>query len=816
MNAFYKNIKCFSLIINTCIFFYSAYAQTHFNQPVINQYSAVETIMNNNPGDADTIEVTNPEHFKRGDFVLFIVMKGAEIYTPSNYPDDPDFWGKILNINNTGAYSINPVEQVEGNLVILSTPLENVKPMKSGEMAQLVHIPLVQTAILDTVMTCKPWDDQSGTGGVLVLMATGKIVMNNKIDVTGKGFRGADPGNDYYMGGCGTASDYFYTVDAVNLAGLKGEGIVYKGFPYKRGYWYAANAGGGGNGKYSGGGGGGNHGPGGWAGKELESCSPLTNYGGGGRHIPSDYFTNEGPMQNRLFMGGGGGTSTQNPDSSRFATPGGNGGGIAIIITDTLQTLSKDTILACGESVKDTATAGGGGGGGGGMVVIDVNHYHGNFHIDVHGGSGGSTNSPEKTGPGGFGGGGFIWFSGNELPQNVTIDTTNGKAGFWLPDNSHYSAITSSQISGNILGNLILPLSGTLFNYLDDKFVYCTGEITEYLPASTPKGGFGDYTFLWQQSADKKNWNIADGENNLMNYLPSANFDTMYFRRIVESGSISDTSNIITAIHLPPIINNIIQGGGIVCENQTPEPLIQSELSIEGGTGSYTYLWQIRSGEGFIPAPAINYNPEYTPQPLSGNTIFRRFVKSDDCISYSNEVEFEVRLNPRFLESPVSDTINSGDTILFHSLASGYEPITYQWIYNNEVIDNATGNVLVITNAHTNQTGYYYCIAENECGLAFSDTAYLLVMPGVFVKPTGMETDKPTIFPNPTSKRIFIDHASKGENIITIYHISGTHIKTLRNISSIGLEDMTAGLYYLKIEYPETALLRFRQLVIFH
>jgi hypothetical protein len=300
-----------------------------------------------------------------------------------------------------------------------------------------------------------------------------------------------------------------------------------------------------------------------------------------------------------------------------------------------------------------------------------------------------------------------------------------------------------------------------------------------------------------------------------MNYLPLSDFDTMYFRRIVESGSISDTSNVITVIHLPPIINNTIQGGGIICENQTPAPLIQTELTIEGGTGSYTYLWQIRSGEDYIPAPAINDNHEYTPIPLSENTTFRRLVKSDDCISVSNEVEFEVRLNPGFMESPLSDTINSGDTILFHSIASGYEPITYQWIFNNEVIDNATEDDLVITNTHTNQTGYYYCIAENECGLAFSDTAYLLVTPGVFIKSTGMETEKPNIFPNPASKRIFIDHALNGENIITIYNISGTHIETLRNVSSIRLKDASGGINYIKIEYPEKSLVFYRTVLIF-
>ena len=86
---------------------------------------------------------------------------------------------------------------------------------------------------------------------------------------------------------------------------------------------------------------------------------------------------------NRLFMGGGGGTSTENPDSSRFATNGGNGGGIIILISDTLQSGLNDTVAACGESVRDTATAGGGGGGGAGNIVLGISNYVGDIYIDV-------------------------------------------------------------------------------------------------------------------------------------------------------------------------------------------------------------------------------------------------------------------------------------------------------------------------------------------------------------------------------------------------------------------------------------------------
>ncbi|KPK86843.1 MAG: hypothetical protein AMS27_04225, partial [Bacteroides sp. SM23_62_1] len=721
MNLFYIHFKNVLLLLTACLFCRYAYTQTHFNQPVINKYSSITKVFNINPEDADSIEITNPEHFKSGDFVLFIVMKGSEIYTPYELPTSPSFWGKISKINNTGVYSIHNVIKAESDIIILTGTIPG-NPFKTGEVAQLVHIPVVQTAILDTILTCKPWDHLTGTGGVLVLMATRKIIMNKHIDVSGKGFRGADPAGDYFTGECSAATELFYTIDAANSAGLKGEGIVYEGFPYKRGYWYVSNAGGGGNGKYSGGGGGGNRGPGGWAGKEVETCSPVENYGGSGRHIPSDFFTNEGEFQNRLFMGGGGGTSTQNPDSSRFATPGGNGGGIVILITDTLQISSADTIFAGGESVIDTATAGAGGGGAGGTVVLDVIHYQGNLYIDVRGGNGGHTNAPQKTGPGGFGGGGFIWFSGNELPLNVKIDTANGKSGVWIPDNSHYGAITSSQISGNMLGNLLLPLKGTLFNCLDDKIIWCDTGIIENLPASTPRGGTGNYTFLWLQSTDKMNWDVADGVHDLIDYHPAARYDTMHYLRIVESGTVSDTSNILTIIHLLPIDNNIIVGGGIACENESVDPITQGILPLSGGTGYFEYLWEILSPEGYIPAPGANNNPNYISQPLSENTIYRRMVKSDNCYSYSNTVEYEIKSNPKIVGSPVSDTIHTGDSTTFHVLATGSDPLTYRWMHNNLVIEPAGSNELVIYGATLKDTGCYYCIVENDCGLTISDS----------------------------------------------------------------------------------------------
>ncbi|KPK80592.1 MAG: hypothetical protein AMS27_16695, partial [Bacteroides sp. SM23_62_1] len=304
-------------------------------QKVINEYSRILSIQNADTTDVDSVQVSDTSIFEPGDTVLFIEMKGVQIYDPFTHPGFPTFWGTIYNRNNIGIYNILLINKVSNNYVIFTTNLRKLNPMKPGEVCQLVKIRGGKTVYeVNEPHTCKTWDPVTGAGGVFALIAGRKIVLNNVIDVTGKGFLGGDPDSsttDYFEGSCSGAIDGFHLESHVDSSGRKGEGIVYEGYPYVRGNWFSANSGGGGNGKYSGGGGGGNFGKGGNGGKESQSCSPYDNLSGTGYFL-DNFYDNSGLSKNRIIMGGGGGTSTQNPDSLRYATKGGNGGGIIILI----------------------------------------------------------------------------------------------------------------------------------------------------------------------------------------------------------------------------------------------------------------------------------------------------------------------------------------------------------------------------------------------------------------------------------------------------------------------------------------------------
>jgi len=244
---------------------------------------------------------------------LFIVNRGASIYLGGS----PELIGTIENMNNTGKYALIYIDTVEydNNLVIFNSTLPGVAPLRAGESAQLVTVPRYKNALVTNTLSCKEWDPGTGTGGVLALLVNSTLDLQADIDVSEKGFRGADPGVEKYEGSCSSAdpgySKGLFTLSAKDSAGFRGEGVIATDFLYPRGRLTAGNGGTGGNARYSGGGGGANSGSGGKGGFEYNMCGPGGDMGGiKGFSLSSFYDNYDVLYANRIYMGGGGGTGT--------------------------------------------------------------------------------------------------------------------------------------------------------------------------------------------------------------------------------------------------------------------------------------------------------------------------------------------------------------------------------------------------------------------------------------------------------------------------------------------------------------------------
>ena len=730
------------------------------NQKVINGYASVKNLLNVVPSDLDSVVLKNYSvfedgdtvKFEQGDIVLFIVMKGAEVET--RIDDFPESCGKISNIHNTGIYNILVVYETSGDTVVFTTSLRSdLKPYTPGEVSQLVKVGRGSAVYeVNEPLTCKPWDPIDSTGGVFALLAGRKIILNNTIDVTGKGFTGGNPNKmppDYFNGSCAEAIDSFYTESAFDSAGRKGESVAYEGFPYTRGKLFVVNGGGGGNGKYSGGGGGGNSVPGGQGGKVSESCQLGENkLGGEGGFIPTGYYDNEGNWKNRIFMGGGGGTGTQNPDSSRLATNGGNGGGIIILITDTIESIGAQTVLARGASVLDTASAGAGGGGGGGVIILEATKYKGNLTFDVKGGNGGLTNQlNDKTGPGGLGGVGMIWHSGGSLSaalvpgSTITTVRSCGSGGKHVQSNDYWGALSSSTAIGLLLPDLKIPLSGFLFNVMPKDQDICEGDTPLNFFASTPKGGTGFYTYMWQDSLEGNNWTNAPGVNTNKNYISGPLFNTTYFRRIVTSGVTIDTSLILTINVFPRLENNNIAADDTLCYGLPISKIKDYPVyNIKGGDGTYKFSW-------LSSIDTVNWNTipgrdslillDETPLQT---TYYRRIVNSHVCWDTSSSVTMTVL--PKITENDIfsgsliapDDTICQNDNpIPITGLLPGNGDGVYRYIWQSSP-DSLSWNPTIPSNGQNFDPGvlsdtiYYRRVVLSGSDDACKDTSNMVTI----------------------------------------------------------------------------------------
>lgn len=647
---------------------------------VVNHYTRVLSVENRDTTDIfDSVLVDEPGLFQSGDIAMFYQVKGLQVYPPG-HPDE----GELNRVGNpnTGIYTLIRVYDVDipGKAVIFSTYLPKMRPPLPGEVNQLIKVHVEDQLVVDKTITCDRWDSAEGTGGVVAIIATSKITLNRNIDVSGKGFAGGD--TTLFGGDCSKVTGGFHLENDRDSSGRKGESAVLSDYVYKRGMRAVANAGGGGNAKFSGGAGGGNRGGGGTGGWPSEACGINDiNYLARGGFIDRDLYTNVTELKNRIYFGGGGGAGNQG--GGRTGTRGGNGGGVIILVTDTLESQNV-SLLATGASVTRTATAGAGGGGGGGVIVVDASVITGNLLMDVSGGNGGHTNGTDRSGPGGLGGAGVIWHAGSSLPGGVTTDFTEGSRGLW--NGSPYGASsTGGGDGGAVIDDLIIPIKGFTFNVASGTQTICQGDTPDPIIASQPKGDApANFQYKWLARTNGSDWEDAPGTNDQKDYAPGPLFDTTYYRRVVTpTDTLSrDTSGVVTINVHDSITSNVISPDEIICWNMRPDTMTGTVPA--GGDGmSYGFGWENRTAAGgWSSLPGGILAGYRHPDPLQESTYFRRKVTSGACIHYSDSLTVEV------LDTIGGNQVTDGQLICQHTaadslfggaLSGGDNTYTYAW-----------------------------------------------------------------------------------------------------------------------------------------
>ncbi|MBL7748114.1 MAG: hypothetical protein JNM19_11835, partial [Chitinophagaceae bacterium] len=401
----------------TAIFFLAglvSFCQTNISGVVNTYHPVVEVI----PAKA-CVRLSDMTGITVNTRILLVQMKGATISTANNAS-----FGDTITTGEAGFYEVGTICYIRDDSVFLFHQLLNTYSPASGQV-QLVQFAEYTSANVVDTLKAAPWNETTGTGGVIALFADADITLNAPIYADSSGYRGGKA--ILSTGTCSNvipASSYYYTAafTSPQNGAYKGEGIVTIGTSQNGGRGALLNGGGGGNNHNNSGGGGANLSAGGAGGGNSSTAGcTATLRGLGGK-----------PLQNwggrKIFCGGGGGAGHNNNGTG--TNGGGNGGGIIFIWANNLVG-NSELISANGGTGGLSLSDGAGGGGSGGTIILNIANYTGPVSVLANGGNGGHSddggNIGRCFGGGGGGSGGAIYFSG--LVPPIATSVAAGAAG---------------------------------------------------------------------------------------------------------------------------------------------------------------------------------------------------------------------------------------------------------------------------------------------------------------------------------------------------------------------------------------------------
>jgi len=194
-------------------------------------------------------------------------------------------------------------------------------------------------------------------------------------------------------------------------------------------------------------------------------------------------------------------------------------------------------------------------------------------------------------------------------------------------------------------------------------------------------------------------------------------------------------------IALRSLFTNGAQAVAIIDVEDVPPPSIaqqpSGQTSYDGesfvlsvtasGQGPFEYQWK-KDGEDIEGATGDSLSIENASSGDDGNYTV---VITSSAGSVSSEVAgISIQAlpdAPAFVAQPLGDIALIGTAATLDARAVSTTPVTYQWYFENQPIDGATGDTLTINPATSNDEGSYYVVATSEGGSTNSLEADVLV-----------------------------------------------------------------------------------------
>ena len=251
----------------------------------------------------------------------------------------------------------------------------------------------------------------------------------------------------------------------------------------------------------------------------------------------------------------------------------------------------------------------------------------------------------------------------------------------------------------------VTPPSIDFINFNGDSTLCFGNEAPAIMLMEDVSGADGQWTYSWQTSDNDGMWTSAQEDS--ASFSPGSVTGSFEIRLAVNSdfGCGQFSSNVlgISAYdsEIAPVVD-LALGDFEICFETSPGA-IETESPPSGGTGVWSYQWQVLVEDNWMPLPGDTLDEAFIPV-LTENESYRLEAQDSVCATvYSNVIAIEVfePLDDSLVVlSSVSQTlcdVNNGvDLELSIPPAGGGNGFTYAWREQGEAIPQETNTTLAI------------------------------------------------------------------------------------------------------------------------
>jgi len=291
-----------------------------------------------------------------------------------------------------------------------------------------------------------------------------------------------------------------------------------------------------------------------------------------------------------------------------------------------------------------------------------------------------------------------------------------------------YASLGQYTISGTVVStNPVAPI----FSGQPSNQTVIDGQPAQF---SVTVGAYPAATYQWQRlAAGGGGWsNVSEGgvysgptttRLNISAATLSMKGDQF---RCVASNTVGSATSSIVALTVNPVVAPVISGLPANVTVNYGDSL--SLVPVVTGTQPITYQWK---KDGVSISGATNsafFKSNVTG--ADGGTYALTATNAAGPVASSNVVVTVIPpMPPLIVVQPVSVGVVVGSSASFSAAATGSNPLTFQWFFNDQPISGATASVYVIQSSQIANAGKYKVVITNPAGSVTSNTATLNVTP---------------------------------------------------------------------------------------